>query len=322
MTESTNDQARRIPGVAIAGVTALVSGVSVFVNSYGVKDFASPSVYTTAKNLVAAAVLCAVALGASRAAGSRSAVFTSTPRSPAPRRSPAAWVALAYVGVIGGGLAFVLFFQGLSLSEPASAALWRDTLVLWVALFAGAVLREKVRWWNLAAIALLVVGEVTVTGGVGQLAANHGELDVLASSVLWAVEIVIAKRLLRDMSPAALAIVRMGGGGLALVAYLGVTGSLGALVHLDAAQAGWVLLTGLLLALYVGTWMTALAHARALDVTSVLVAGAVVTWLLQWLSGATTPAPSSWGLVLIALGAALVGVAMTRTRREARSLSA
>ena len=33
-------------------------------------------------------------------------------------------------------------------------------------------------------------------------------------------------------------------------------------------QLGWVLLTGLLLSGYVATWMTALARARALDVTS------------------------------------------------------
>ena len=37
------------------GATALISGVSVFVNSYGVHDFASPALDTTAKN--AAAVL-------------------------------------------------------------------------------------------------------------------------------------------------------------------------------------------------------------------------------------------------------------------------
>ena len=39
-----------------------------------------------------------------------------------------------------------------------------------------------------------------------------------------------------------------------------------------AGQLGWVLFTGLLLAGYVGTWMTALSRARAIDVTSILVA--------------------------------------------------
>jgi uncharacterized membrane protein len=67
-----------------------------------------------------------------------------------------------------------------------------------------------------------------------------------------------------------------------------------------------VLLTGLLLSGYVATWMTALARARALDVTSVLVASAVVTWLLQLVAGSVTPVTSTIGLVLIGAGAGLV----------------
>lgn len=305
-------------GVAIAGVTAMVSGVSVFVNSYGVKDFTSPAVYTTVKNLVAALVLLGAASVASRARTLPVRAFSMSPVGGSSAKRFGSLVALAYVGVVGGGLAFVLFFQGLALSAPASAALWRDTLVVWVALFAGFALRERVRWWNLAAIALLVAGEVTMTGGVGQIAASRGELDVLASSVLWAVEIVLAKRLLRDLSPSTLAMVRMGGGGVTLVAYLAATGSLGVLAQLSAPQVGWTLLTGLLLAVYVGTWMTALSRARALDVTSVLIAGAAVTWLLQVSSGSLVPAPSSWGLALIALGAGLVASAAVRSRSRER----
>ncbi len=53
-----------LPGVMVAGVTALISGLSIFVNSYGVHAVTSPSVYTTAKNLVATAVLGGCALGA------------------------------------------------------------------------------------------------------------------------------------------------------------------------------------------------------------------------------------------------------------------
>jgi hypothetical protein len=52
--------AGRTPGVLVAALTAFVSGISVFVNSYGVHAFASPTTYTTAKNIVAAIVLAAV----------------------------------------------------------------------------------------------------------------------------------------------------------------------------------------------------------------------------------------------------------------------
>ena len=304
---------RRVPGAALAGATALVSGVSVFVNSYGVRAGATPAVYTTAKNLVAAAVLSFVALIGwtvrTRRFGSAAANFVTT--APEAREVPATrrwveWLALAYVGVIGGGLAFVLFFDGLAQSEPTPAAFWRDTLVLWVGVLAMFSLRERLRWWNLAAIVLLFSGEVVVSGGVGQLAANRGEVDVLASSVFWALEVVVARRLLRTRSPATLALVRMGLGALTLIVYLAASGSLDQLGAMNTDQWHWALWTGLLLSAYVATWMSALARARAIDVTSVLASSALVTWLLQLVVGTTSVSRDAIGLALIGAGATLV----------------
>jgi len=309
---------RRATGVMVAGATALISGVSVFVNSYGVRAGATPAVYTTAKNLVAVVVLgIAASVGSWRRAqrdGSMASNFVSPPRGSTSSRRWYQWLGLAYVGVVGGGLAFVLFFDGLAQSEPASAAFWRDTMLLWVAVLAVLFLRERLRWWNAAAIVLVVTGEIVVSGGAGHLATSRGELEVLASSVLWAIEIVVAKRLLRGLAPAALALVRMGVGALALIAYLGATGTLHLLFALSADQLHWALWTGALLGAYVATWMTALARARALDVTSVLAGAALVTWLLEVTAGSVSPASPALGLVLVAAGAALVGVGASARR--------
>jgi drug/metabolite transporter (DMT)-like permease len=313
--------------VAVAGATAMISGVSVFVNGYGVHSFSSAAVYTTAKNLVAAVVLAiAAAVGLAvraRRRGGAPANFVTAAGPGDPGRpddaaaptgwrqwGPLQWLGLAYVGVVGGGLAFVAFFDGydqLAKTDAAPAAFWRDTLVVWVAVLAVAFLRERLRWWNLAAIALLVVGEVVVTRGVGHLGSNRAELLVLGSSVLWAVEVVVAKVLLRAVAPGAISVIRMGVGAVTLLVYLAGTGALGGLRVLDAGQLRWALWTGLLLAAYVGTWFTALARARAVDVTSILVASALMTWLLQLAAGTATRSVWSLGLVLVAAGAALVG---------------
>jgi drug/metabolite transporter (DMT)-like permease len=306
--------------VVVAGVTAIISGLSVFVNSYGVHAIASPSVYTTAKNLVSAVVLAVCTFGAWRLwrrwSGSAPARFVSVQgeRRALPgveqtgwrTRRVLRWIGLAYVGIVGGGLAFVLFFNGLADTTATPAAFWRDTLVIWVAVLAVPFLHERLTWWNVAAIALLVVGEVAVAHGVGHLADSRGELLVLAASMLWAVEVVVAKVLLRDIAPAAVCLVRMGIGTVTLVAYLAASGALHALVSLDATQVGWALLTGLLLSAYVATWMTALARARALDVTSVLVGSALATALLQAISGTASLAPEALGLMLIAVGTGIV----------------
>lgn len=305
----------RVPGVALAGVTALVSGVSVFVNSYGVKAVPSPAVYTTAKNIVAGLVLSAVAAVAWRAKWPPLALgnFVTVERVERPP-ALAVWFALGYVAVVSGGLAFVLFFNGLASAQPASAALWRDTMLIWVALLAGPVLSERVRWWNGLAIALVVVGQVVVAGGVGPIAVSAGESLVLASSVLWAVEVVAIRRLLRGFAPALVAVVRIVGGAATLLVYLAATGQLGSLAELDATQWSWAVGTGLLLAGYVGTWVCALARARAVDVTSILVGGAVVTWLLQVAAGTTAVTRQATGLILVALGVALVAAEAARQR--------
>ena len=50
-------------GVALAVVTAVISGVAVYVNSFGVaawKEFGGAASYTTVKNLVAALLLVAL----------------------------------------------------------------------------------------------------------------------------------------------------------------------------------------------------------------------------------------------------------------------
>jgi drug/metabolite transporter (DMT)-like permease len=59
---------RSARGVALALVTAIISGFAIFINSYAVKEFNSPTVFTTLKNaLVGAALLALLLLPARRA---------------------------------------------------------------------------------------------------------------------------------------------------------------------------------------------------------------------------------------------------------------
>ncbi|HEV2427085.1 MAG TPA: hypothetical protein VGS61_02560, partial [Acidimicrobiales bacterium] len=92
------------------------------------------------------------------------------------------------------------------------------------------------------------------------------------------------------------------------------TGQLGALASLDGTQWSWAVGTGLLLAGYVATWITALSRARAIDVSSVLASSAILTWLLQLAAGAASATRQVTGLVLVAIGVALVAVEAARRR--------
>jgi drug/metabolite transporter (DMT)-like permease len=292
----------RATGIALAFATAVVSGVAVYVNSRGVSHFDDATVYTTAKNAVAGLLLLALAvplLGASSASG--------RPRGPATRRQRLGVVAVACVG---GSVPFVLFFEGLSRADATQAAFIHKTLVLWVALLAVPLLHERIGPLHVAAIALVLAGQASLAGEAGTIAFGLGETMILAATLLWAVEVVLVKHLLAALDPRLLAAARMGLGTLVLLAWLGVSGRAGALLALDSGQWSWALLTGLLLSAYVGTWYAALSRAPAVDVTAVLVFGAVVTALLAGAADGAAVEPV--GLVLVTAGAALVALAARR----------
>ena len=141
---------------------------------------------------------------------------------------------------------------------------------------------------------------------------------ILAATLLWAVEVVYVKRLLATPRPArSLAAARMGVGTVLLLVWLAVTGKLQALTALTAEQWRWVVLTGVLLTGYVATWYAALARAQAVDVTAVLVFGAVITALLAGTAGV---GPISVpGVVLVVAGSALIAWTALRTPRRAEA---
>jgi drug/metabolite transporter (DMT)-like permease len=280
----------RSVGIALAFVTALVSGVAVFVNSYGVKHFGDATVYTTAKNAVAALVLLSLL---ALPVGARSS-------QPLTRRS---WAGLLLVATIGGCVPFVLFFEGLARADATQAAFLQKTLVIWVALLAVPLLHERVGLGHLAAIAFVIAGQVWLAGDPGTVAFGTGEAMILAATLLWACEVILVKRLLAAFTPRALAAARMGFGTLMLLAWLAVSGRLDAVLSLSGEQWRWAVLTGLLLSMYVSTWYAALARAQAVDVTAVLVFGAVVTALLD--GAANGVSVDGVGVGLICIGAAL-----------------
>jgi len=290
----------RTLGVMLAFVTACVSGVAVYVNSKGVSHFDDATVYTTAKNAVAGALLLVVALPllTAKRVPSRKVARPRTGRD---------WLALATVACIGGSVPFLLFFEGLARADATQAAFIHKTLVVWVALLAVPILRERLGPPHIVAIALVMLGQGWLAGELGTVTVGAGEAMILAATLLWAVEVIVVKKLVGSIEPRTLAVGRMGLGTVVLVAWLAVSGRVGDLFALSSGQWGWALATGLLLSAYVATWYMALSRAQAVDVTAVLVFGAVVTAVL---AGAADGLPiDTVGLVLITAGVALVAAA-------------
>ena len=295
----------RRTGLALALAAALISGVSVWINALAVKAVGDPVLYTTIKNVIAAAIL--VTLTIAWTARRPSGGFTR----PAGGRQ---LIGIGFVGVFGGGLAFVLFFEGLARTTASSAGFIQKTLVIWVAILAVSFLRERFGKAHVAAIALLLLGQIAVSGGFAMPALSTGEALVFLATLIWSVEVVVAKRLLAGLSPLTIACARMGIGAVGLIAFSIATGRAALLGSLGGEQWAWVALTGVVLSLYVGCWLSALARAQATDVTAVLVFGAVITALLNSGGQVTVLAPAAIGLTLIAIGT--IAIARVATRSE------
>lgn len=292
-------------GVVLAAATALISGFSIFVNSFAVKQLPDPAVYTTLKNGIAAALLLGLAVATVRRADVRAV----------PARS---WGWLTVIGIVGGSVPFILFFTGLSQASAPSAAFIHKTLFIWVALLAVPFLGERLGFVQLGALGVLLAGQALVLTPSG-VEWGIGETMIGIATLLWAVETIIAKRVLRSTPSAVVAAGRLGIGLVALIGYLGVTGKLGVIGTLSVEQWGWALLTGALLAGYVGTWFAALRRAPASLVTAILVMGAPVTAGLQALQSGSLPASQALagqGLILVAGVALLLPVLLRRRALE------
>jgi drug/metabolite transporter (DMT)-like permease len=290
-------------GIVLAVAAALISGLAIYLNAFAVKQLPDPAVFTTLKNLVAAIVLIALALGLGAVRDIQSIE----------RRR---WPLVLAVGVIGGSVPFILFFTGLAQASAPGAAFIQKTLFVWVALLAVPFLGERLGLASVLALGVLLVAQMLILPPDG-VRWGTGETLIIAATLLWAVETILVKRLLGSIPSHVMAALRMGIGLVVLVGYLAVSGKLGVLAGLGATQWGWVLLSGLILAGYVGTWFAALRRAPASVVTSVLVLGAVVTGALTAVSKGAPPSPAVvGGYLLIVAAAGLIAVWSIRAGRR------
>ena len=254
-------------GVYLAFFTAIISGFAVFLNKFSVSVWSNSSVFTTGKNLVAAAFLISL-------------IFLLKKLPELKTLSKKQWILLVAIGLIGGSVPFLLFFKGLTLTSALSAAFIHKTLFVWVALMALPFLKEKISSLQFLALGIILVG-VYLLKPLGNFRFGYGEFLILLATFLWAIENVIAKFALRNISALAVGSARMFFGSVFLLFYLFFAGDLGQLFIFSEAKIGWLIISGAVLFGYVFTWYSALKFAPATVVSAILVIAAPITLLLD-----------------------------------------
>ncbi|MFC1726981.1 DMT family transporter [Patescibacteria group bacterium] len=296
---------KEISGTVLILATAIISGFSIFINKIGGLSL-DPYVFTGSKNFLVALIIFSSILISSNLKSFNKLKFKN-------------WLTLLLIGIVGGGLPFLLFFKGLTLTSPAQASFIHKNMFLLAAPLALFFLKEKIsRRFYLVAFVLLIGNALffkltTVTFG-------QGDLLILLAASLWAIESIISKKALKSLPVKTVAFGRMFFGSLFIIAFLLSRGQLNQITQLNLQQISWIVLTSLLLFGFVITWYTGLKLVRVSLATSILVLGSPVTALLSTIFiNSTYSAPQIAGAILIFGG--VLTVTFSRLQKPLRTTS-
>lgn len=253
----------RTIGLLLVLSTAVISGFSIFINKYGVKE-TNPYVFTFVKNLIAALPFLFLAIPA----------YREIKKLDVKNK-----ILLLMIAVVGGSIPFLLFFKGLSMANAANASFIQKTMFLYIALFGVYFLKEKLNWISAVGVSALMIGSLMFfkvqPGKLG-----IGELYILLATLFWAGELLISKKLLRDISANLIIFSRMFLGSILIFIYLLFSHQAPLLLKLNSHQWTWLLIGGAMLFGYVLTFYHGLKRVSATEATAILTIGAPITALL------------------------------------------
>jgi drug/metabolite transporter (DMT)-like permease len=255
-------------GYTFAALAAAISGISVYVNSLGVRSFSDPILYTALKDGIVGLVLL-VPLA-----------FSPGWRAEYRGLNRKTWAWMIALALTGGSVPFALFFSGLQLTTAATGALVNHFQFVLVALLALTFLKERIRPAMWAGFSVLLFGSLLGTD-LHTLDWNSGAWLVAASTVLFAIDFVIAKHLLRGLATLTVMTARMTLGTAMLFAYVMASGRLAPVAQLNPTQWTFVVLTGFILLLFTATTFTAIRHASVSSVLAIGTAAPIITTLIQ-----------------------------------------
>ncbi|MBD3304602.1 EamA family transporter [Candidatus Woesearchaeota archaeon] len=253
-------------GHAFVLLTALISGVSIFVNKFGVEGI-NPYLFTWSKNILVVLLLFSLLI-----------LFKDLKTFKTLNNKQ--WLKLVAIGFFGGSIPFLLFFKGLSMSPSSTAALLHKSMFIFVSALAVLFLKEKMNKGFIVAAILLFAGNLFLLK-LTNLSFGIPELLILIAVLFWSTETIISKNTLKELPSNVVAFGRMFFGAIFILIFLLATGNMGQFLELTLPQLGWIALTSAFLLLYVTTWYAGLKYTPASVAASILVLGSAITTILS-----------------------------------------
>ena len=256
-------------GILLVLGTAVISGLSIYINKFGVA-LANPVVFTFLKNSIVALMLCSIILSWKNWQEIKELNFKK-------------WITLLIIGLVGGCIPFILFFKGLAMTSAAQGSFIHKTMFLYVAVLAVIFLKEKINKYFFGGATLILVGNLLVLKNFS-FSVGAGDILIFIAVLFWAAESIISKRIMKETKSDIVAVARMFFGAIFIFSYLEISGQSAELTSLNLKQIGWIIITAVFLFGYVITWYRGLAKIPVSVATSILLLGSPITTALFLIS--------------------------------------
>jgi drug/metabolite transporter (DMT)-like permease len=284
---------KEIFGTLLILLTAIISGFSIVANKFFVVTI-DPLLFTALRAFFIGVIFLAISLYLSKTTKKK---FKQV-----------SWTPLLLIGIFGGGLAFWLFFSGLKMTLATRAAFLHKTLPIYAIILAFIFLKEKITKRQLFATAIMLLGLLVMELTKISAEIRTGDFLILAATVLWAIEGLIAKKaMLNKESNWVVTFSRMFFGSLLLFSIILLTGKANLLLTLTSQQIIYITISGLFLFFYVLTWYWGLKYINLSKASTILLLSPVISLAfgILWL-GEAVSSLQLIGSLLILAGAYLI----------------
>ena len=248
--------------------TAFISGLSVFVNKFGIAVI-NPYIFTGLKNIIITLLII-------------SWLLMMKDWKILKNLKQKQWLLLILIGLVGGFVPFLLFFKGLSMTSGVQAAFMHKTMFIYITILAFVFLKEKISKNFLIAGLLLLLGNILLLK-LTSYSFGLGDVLILIATLFWAGENVLSKYMLNDLPSRIVIWGRMFFGSIFIILFLLMTNQIGLVSSLSINQLGWVMITSVLLFGYVCTWYSGLKYIKVSEAAVILLLATPITTLLSWM---------------------------------------
>jgi len=260
--EEKKQDLKETRGTLLILLTAIISGISVVINKFFVAAV-DPLILAAVRALFIGIIFLFISL-----------YFSKSEK----KFNKVSWKYLVSIGIIGGGIAFWLFFSGLKLTTSGRAAFIHKTLPIYATLLAIIFLKEKITKKQLIAMVVMLAGLVLIELTNISSEMKIGDLLILSATVLWAIETTLSKKaMLEKESNWVVTFSRMFFGALVLFAIIFLLGKTSLLLTLNSQQLLYIFISGVFLFFYVLTFYWGLKYINLSKASTILLLAPVIS---------------------------------------------